>query len=332
MAAFLILEYVEGQQLTDGQLEMLSPDQETRLYTSLADIFLHLRRLRFPDIGRLTQVGHECQVTKKTTSLDINTQMLAGLGPSKIQEAHYEKNDGRLVSAMSYVHMLLNIAENAFRQDREKSDNQAWDKKAPSDFSLLRRYAENWVDPNRDSCPFVPVHGNLTPSSLIVNANMEVVAVLNWDWSRVVPRQFFLPPTWLTSLDAIKEEESADGQRSPSRFDRFLSIVRLRGQQILGDMRLADEWTAAKEDGSFQIANVLEGWTEMDWSEDWYRKTPAKRNEARPYLFNTPRHCLPFQDFVLGFSMQKFVVLSLIIGAGGLLVSLWRDSGVTQTL
>jgi aminoglycoside phosphotransferase (APT) family kinase protein len=42
--------------------------------------------------------------------------------------------------------------------------------------------------------PFVLVHGDLELFNLLVDDNMDIIAVLDWEWSRVVPRQFFIPP------------------------------------------------------------------------------------------------------------------------------------------
>jgi hypothetical protein len=33
--------------------------------------------------------------------------------------------------------------------------------------------------------------------NLILNETMEIIGVLDWEWSRVVLLQFFIPPLWL---------------------------------------------------------------------------------------------------------------------------------------
>lgn len=44
-------------------------------------------------------------------------------------------------------------------------------------------------------------HGDLNPHNLLVDEKgMTIVALLDWEWSRVVPPQLFNPPIWLTGL------------------------------------------------------------------------------------------------------------------------------------
>lgn len=54
LLSFLILEYVDGQKISQLQFKKLSDNQRARLYASIADIHIQLRRLEFPSIGCLT--------------------------------------------------------------------------------------------------------------------------------------------------------------------------------------------------------------------------------------------------------------------------------------
>lgn len=111
LSSFLILEFVEGQKLDLRSLRNLPDEQLTRLYTSMADIYIQLRRLEFPSIGCLgLGPGGELQVVKKNTSININVQELEDLQSSKIQALYYGP-DGRLVSANKYTEMLLEISQ-----------------------------------------------------------------------------------------------------------------------------------------------------------------------------------------------------------------------------
>jgi aminoglycoside phosphotransferase (APT) family kinase protein len=59
---------------------------------------------------------------------------------------------------------------------------------------MFCQYAEDWVDRSLDTGPFVLVHGDLEIFNLLLGDDMSIVSVLDWEWSRVVPRQFFEPP------------------------------------------------------------------------------------------------------------------------------------------
>jgi len=55
LSPYLILEFIEGQKLDLKEVKALPEDSDklNNLYTSLADIYIQLRRLDFPSIGRL---------------------------------------------------------------------------------------------------------------------------------------------------------------------------------------------------------------------------------------------------------------------------------------
>lgn len=268
LSSFLILEYVQGRHLSFGQLGTLSETQQTRLYTSLADIYIQLRRLEFRSIGRLTHdPAHpgEYQVGNQTTSIDINAQELEGLQPSEVQAAYCNNPDGVLASANQYVAMLLDIADNAFIRGPRNVWEQSQGEEALYHLAIFREYAEKWVDPRLDGGPFVLVHGDLEPFNLIVNDNLDVVSVLDWEWSRVVPLQFFNPPLWFGVPDTTKLAYSFVYRDYLSRFHRFLAIVRSREEQLFDNVLLAEEWAKAEAHRGFLVANALENWTDMDW-------------------------------------------------------------------
>lgn len=54
------------------------------------------------------------------------------------------------------------------------------------------------MDPALDSGPFALMHGYFRPPNLIMNDNLDILAVIDWEWSPVVPLQLFIPPTLLT--------------------------------------------------------------------------------------------------------------------------------------
>ena len=296
LSSFLILEFVEGRKLDLRKLTELSEEQQTSLYTSLADIYIQLRRLEFPSIGCLLSGSDGILVNKKTTSLDINMQELEGLQPSKIQASYYSAN-GHLISASKYVDMLLEIADNAFAKGR----GSVLDEKKGSDalyhLHLFRKFTQGWVDPSLDQGPFVMVHGDLEPYNLIVDENMSIVSVLDWEWSRIVPRQFFVPPLWLDVNDTTKLALKPVYGFYLEKFDRLLEIVRNREIERFGEPVLADEWTAAKHDSGFLVANALENWTDMDWfahryiNRQWFPGSDEEELAARVEAFmEDPAH------------------------------------------
>jgi len=161
--------------------------------------------------------------------------------------------------------MVLEIANNAFIGNRCSVLDENEGKDALYHLHIFRQYAEQWVDPCLDQGPFVLVHGDLEPFNLIVDEHMSVICVLDWEWSRVVPRQFFIPPLWLGIPDTTKLAYDFVYEDYLKYFDQLLVAVRSCERQRFGDEQLADDWAAAKQDSGFLVANALENWTDMDW-------------------------------------------------------------------
>ncbi|KAF5019924.1 hypothetical protein F66182_8064 [Fusarium sp. NRRL 66182] len=264
LSSFMILEYIDGQPVLPHQLGALPQDKQTRFYTSLADVYIQLRRLTFPMIGSLTQHQGGFAVRQALATIDLNRQELEGFQPSAIQAA--QNTNVAFSSANEYTAMLLQLAANAFNNSRSIISSQEQGEDALYHQDLFRRFAtEEWLDHGADAGPFVLVHGDLQPFNILVNENMEIVSVLDWEWSRVVPYQYFLPPLWLTNLDTTVLAWGFAYDHYLERFEDFLAIVESRERERYGDKLLSTEWSKAKRDGGFLVANALENCTDMDW-------------------------------------------------------------------
>lgn len=194
LSTFLILEFIQGDRISFAHMQNMTSEQRANPYTSLADIYMQLRRLEFPSIGNLVPHPHGFRVGKMNMSMDINMQEVEGLEPSVIQAFFYSKK-GLLMSVNDHVSMLQKIAYNAFFRSRiGVEEDMGAD--ALYHLDMFRKYAQEWVDACLDRGPLVVVHGDLQPHNLIVDENMAILAVLDWDWSRVVPLQLFTPPLW----------------------------------------------------------------------------------------------------------------------------------------
>lgn len=260
LSSFILLEYISGEQLSWAQLKSLSPADRGSLYASIADIYIQLRRLELPSIGCLISSLDGIRVGKKTASIDINMQELEGLRPSTIQDSFPNKS-----SANEHMEMLLRIAENALINGR----SSITDERGPEDLYhmyIFRQYAQKWIDHRLDKGPFVLVHGDFEPQNLIMTKEWKIAAVLDWEWSRVVPVQLFHPPLWLMESDATHLAcQWIYDARLITTFLRFNSIVREQEMARYGQPMLYQEWEKRGEDGGFLVANALMNWTDIDY-------------------------------------------------------------------
>lgn len=94
---------------------------------------------------------------------------------------------------------------------------------------------------------------------------MNIVSVLDWEWSRVVPCQFFKPPLWLNSTPIEDLSYGYQYKTFLAHFDKFLAVLRVLEQEKYGNEILTNEWETGKQKSGFMVANALENWTAIDW-------------------------------------------------------------------
>lgn len=260
---------MEGRQINYAELKNLPDEQRTRLYASLADIHIQLRRLAFPSIGRLKQGPAGPQVAKRNTSIDLDMQELEDLNPSAIQDLYYGSS-GTMSSASRYVAMLLDLADNALARGRGTVSDAEQGRDRLYHLHMFRQHAHGWVNSKLDYGPFVLAHGDLQIFNPVLDHDMNIVSVLDWEWSRVIPLQLFRPPLW---VDSTTIENLCYGSRYRfylERFDSFLDVLRARERERYGNELLADEWNKQKQKSGFMVAYALENWTAMDWFANRY--------------------------------------------------------------
>lgn len=95
--------------------------------------------------------------------------------------------------------MLLRVALNASETGKANVADEGEGGMYIYNLDLLSIFTKTrWLNPALDSGPFVLMHGDFGMFNLITNDDLDILAVLDSEWTRVVPRQFFLPPTWIT--------------------------------------------------------------------------------------------------------------------------------------
>ncbi|CAI6045170.1 unnamed protein product, partial [Clonostachys chloroleuca] len=286
---FMILEYVEGEKLSYKTYQEFTPERLVRFYISLADIFIQLRRLELDAIGRLThREDGSFTVGNPIATIDLNAQALERLRPSRVL-ARYG-GGGPLRSASNYIDMLHDLADNAFAESRSSvPEGDGIGEEYLYHLHSFRELVEDWRAEDDDRGPFVLVHGDFQPFNLLLNDQGSIVSVLDWEWSRVVPRQFFKPPLWLEYADVTLLSRPLFYDRFLRTFQDFLDIVRQRELDAYGSTMLADEWDSAQERQGFLVANALESWMHVDWLMHFQGNSEDLQERVGEFMGRDPR-------------------------------------------
>ncbi|KAI3397651.1 hypothetical protein diail_10522 [Diaporthe ilicicola] len=216
--AFIIMDFVNGKNLmelgfkTGSKWDNLwGPTEATKVvYRQLAEVFVELRRQEFPSIGALgfdprgpsesNPAGvHVCH---RPISIEIAMQECEGQNPAEMFP--FNKT---FKTASEYIGSLLWLLDNEI----DRSTNPDIEGRegmllyAVRDF---RRFVtQDWFDTSKEEGPFVLMHGDLHHhySNLLWDQDLNLVGVIDWEWSQVVPVQLLTPPVWLenTTVESL---------------------------------------------------------------------------------------------------------------------------------
>ncbi|KAI1363038.1 phosphotransferase family protein [Xylaria arbuscula] len=258
---FIIMEYIEHEMtMSEALADPLDPDDYhvldpnvsehklNLLYRQMANILLQLSRLTFPRIGSL--VEHEDgkisvsgrPLTQNMNSLVQLTDMPSTLLPSSSQT--YE-NAKEWYSALADMHMTQLVFQH---NDAVEDEDDARDKYVAR--QLFRQLASSGQltsedELNRegkDSAGFLIYSSDLRPSNILIDKDLRIVGIIDWEFAYVAPAQFaFDPPWWLL----LRLPECFDGKYKAwmkayePRLETFLRLLEIEEEKMQASSELA---------------------------------------------------------------------------------------------
>ncbi|KAK0390110.1 hypothetical protein NLU13_3683 [Sarocladium strictum] len=189
--AFMILDHVEGQPLVDRQLLSSSEEHRRQFYSELIDIFTQLRRLEFSAAGSLMPGQPEGSCSKPTIVDPFSIPM----NDLRIQGYSYSPSPSRSTAEfISQQRLLLwdtfRLPSPALRQNT-----------AEMELFALHTIDQTPLLVDRLREPFVLTHTDLRWSNIMVDHELHILAIIDWEWAGTVPASFFIPPSWITASE-----------------------------------------------------------------------------------------------------------------------------------
>ena len=252
----------------------------TRVHEQLADVYIQLRQLEFPTIGALglpperssgedaeqteppidAPDAHPYQTCRRVSEsppdvsgitvrnrpifIELLMQEVEGLDPTPAFPP------GRIFNkSTEYARALAWLADNGLDKARENFLSTRECGKMLYGYHDFKRYVmQEWLEKDLDDGPFVLMHGDLSfhASNILWDENFKIVAILDWEWSYVVPAQFFVPPLWLTGFFGVEGlSEKVDIWAVQARH-LYISVP--KREKALGFTRcLSLEWRKMKD-------------------------------------------------------------------------------------
>jgi len=226
---FIIHDYIPGQSLNVSAFRKESIERRKYFYLQLIDILAQLRQQEFDQAGSLMPDpdGGNSPVVGPMLSIQLNDLQLE----CRDVPTHSAKFTSAIDFAFHQYHILTQKYRlPAFKMSQEVAELEV--------FGLedLKKRLFDYIDQRWNHGPFVLTHADLRWSNIIVDEDYRIRGVIDWEWSGTVPRQFFLPPTWLAGRppDWVSEVQYR------SEYRLFFDTLKAATSQP--SRQLANEW------------------------------------------------------------------------------------------
>ncbi|KAK7431675.1 hypothetical protein QQZ08_001894 [Neonectria magnoliae] len=283
LLAYLILEYVPGQSLDAKSLAKNNRARRNYFYSQLIDIFAQMRQLELPSAGSLIPDprGGLDPVVGPLLSIPINEML--------IQRPEATAPSTAFTSATDFILYQFNILKNTYRLPISE---QSLETAQLEVFALehLERELHNFVNINTcwDNGPFVLSHFDLRGPNIIVDDDLNILAVIDWEWTGSIPRQLFTPPSWI----AGREPEFVTGDEYRAEFNHFYEVLLDKSKTSDNHRQLAEEWDLDLPNrAELPIAELLQHHSQL---------VPIFYRALYPRLFGVPKDDLVRRFFQRG--------------------------------
>ncbi|KJZ75585.1 hypothetical protein HIM_05048 [Hirsutella minnesotensis 3608] len=230
--AFMILDYVDGHPLVEKHLLSSSKQDRCRLFSELIDILAQLRQLEFSTGGSLMP-----GLAQGSSSRPAVTGVLSiPLNDLRIQGYSFLPSPPK--STDEYVSQQRHLLRDYFQLPAPALDQKT---------AELELFALHTIDQlsgvlNHEREPFVLSHTDLRCSNIMVDDELHIVGIIDWEWAATVPTSLFIPPSWVT--------------RSEDLFLEFSSVLSSKHASSLHS-QLVKEWGSQHATAS-RVAEILQ--------------------------------------------------------------------------
>ncbi|KAL6361100.1 hypothetical protein LRP88_04562 [Fusarium phalaenopsidis] len=228
---FLIADVIRGEPLDKKLLIEAEEEHRRNFFSQLIDILAELRQLEFPLIGSLMP------------NPDDSPQPVLGPVISMSAATLRLPPQSRFDSARKYMAYQFGLVSGFFSPP---VSNHTVDDIKQEIFVLccMKRIFEQVIDPQLDKGPFVLNHLDLRGPNIIVDKNLRIQGIVDWEFAHTVPRQVFTPPSWITGHDLIETNKQMHAE--------FRSVLDENSKANGLWEQLGKEWYGQSADGKMK--------------------------------------------------------------------------------
>lgn len=251
----MVLEYIDGQPLTRKMLRDSSEGCRRQFFGEVVDMYAQLRRLEFPQGGSLmpdstagiwarlwTFMFHREVSLAPQSTTDLES------GPTIAGAFSMRKNELQIDGYTAPRFTATTVEE--FLEEQYRLLQVMW--KLPSQ-ELSREEAEReefalhalrleeaqktfGLETDLPGDMFCLTHPDPRFQNFVVDNELHIRGVIDWEFSVAVPRHAFLPPSWITGHDTGSIVSKNDFS------SEFMSVLSSRKQLSSSHSQLAQDW------------------------------------------------------------------------------------------
>lgn len=232
------------------------------LYKQVADIVLQLSTLSLPKIGSLSHLDDfTWEVTQRPLSINMNELVRV----VSLPRLKLPKPTATFETASAYFNALADLhLDHLICQRNDSVDSETDCRRKYTARKLFHRLITEggFTATSTDNGPFKLWCDDLRPSNILLDENLQVVGVVDWEFTYAAPVEFSHAPPWWLLLE--QPEYWPDGieawkETYQSRFQTFLKVLREREDVGLGrgtlkkEQRLSDAMDESWKAGDFWV-------------------------------------------------------------------------------
>ena len=249
----MVLDYINGRPLTKKMLRDSSEDCRRRFFGEVVDIFAQLRRLEFPRGGSLmpsTILGirarlwafmflrEESFTPQSTVGLEFGPKIVGAFSMRKneLQVDGYTAARSTATTANEFFREQYHLLQYMWQMpsqelSREEAECEEF---ALHALSLEEAQKTLGLKSNSSGDSFCLSHPDPRVNNIIVDDELHIRGIIDWEFSVTVPQHAFLPPSWITGYDT--------GSIAPKLSSEFMNVLSSRKQLSSSHSQLARDW------------------------------------------------------------------------------------------
>jgi len=265
----MVLDYIDGQPLTKKMLRDSSEDCRHQFFEEIVDIFAQLRRLEFPLGGSLmpnATVGIWARLRMfmflREGSFTPQSTIGPGLGPKIVGAFSMLKNELQVdgytaprftaTTEKEFFEEQYRLLQYMSKMPSQELGQEEAEREEFALYALRLEEAQKTFGLEADSSgdSFCLCHPDLRVNNIIVDDELHIRGVIDWEFSVTVPRHVFLPPSWITGYDTGSMVSKLDLS------SEFMSVLSSTKQLSSNHSQLAQDWDF-RDDLSLPMAYIF---------------------------------------------------------------------------